>query len=78
MSARAGESARNGGGGEGGIQYSVRKSGIVGVQVGHDTRVDRYFCGPLKDLTRRSTFGQEIWLDVYGVALRGVGKSESV
>ena len=26
-------------GGEGGIQYSVRKSGIVGVQVGHDTRV---------------------------------------
>ena len=77
MSARAGESARNGGG-EGGIQYSVRKSGIVGVQVGHDTRVDRYFCGPLKDLTRRSTFGQEIWFDVYGVALRGlrgVGKS---
>ena len=41
-------------GGEGGIQYSVRKSGIVEVQVGHDTRVDRYFCGPLKDLT---TFG---------------------
>lgn len=63
MSARAGKSARNRGGKvaynteykesatEEAPNVSQRKSGIVGVWVGHDTRVNRYFCGPLKGLT---------------------------